>query len=185
MLSAFCAFAVAAGAVMLVLAGWGGGEKTGSAPVATHSVPARSPASSSASASRTVPHAHSRPGRELRRRRYPAPPWQPAATAVARTFVTWFDRWLAGESTARQAPDATASFAAELRASDNTVPPAARGHVGAITQLVVAGMPPRATDPHEAWIYAATRSQGVIVRFTVEERFQAGRWLVYAVYQGT
>lgn len=185
MLCAFCAFAVAAGAVTLVLAGRGGGGKAGFAPAATRSVPARSPAPSSATTSQTVPHAHSRPGGELRRQRHPAAPWQPAAAAAARTFVTWFDRWLAGESTARQAPEVTASFAAELRASDNTVPPAARGHVGAITQLVVAGMPPRATDPHEAWIYAATRSQGVIVRFTVQERFQTGRWLVYAVYQGT
>jgi hypothetical protein len=99
--------------------------------------------------------------------------------------VTWFDRWLAGESTARRAPDVTARFAAELRASDNAVPPAARGQPAAIQQLVVAGMPPRAPHPHEAWIYAATRSQGVIVRFTVEERVQTGRWLVYAVYQGT
>lgn len=104
--------------------------------------------------------------------------------ATGRRFVTWFDRWLAGESTARRAPDVTAAYGAKLRATVNNVPPAAQGHVAAIMHLVAAGMPPDATHPHEAWIYTSTRSQGAVIRFTVEERLHAGRWLVYDLYQG-
>ena len=50
--------------------------------------------------------------------------------------------------------------------------------------LVPAGMRPNATYPHEAWIYTATRSQGAVIQFTVEERLQDHRWLVYNLYQG-
>jgi hypothetical protein len=98
--------------------------------------------------------------------------------------VRWFDRWLAGESTARKAPDVTPVYAAKLRATDNNVPPAAKGHAAAIVHLIPAGMPPNATHPHEAWIYTATRSQGAVIQFTVEERLYARRWLVYNLYQG-
>jgi hypothetical protein len=98
--------------------------------------------------------------------------------------VTWFDRWLAGESTARQAPNVTGHYARKLLATATNVPPAARGHVAAIAQLVPAGMPPNAARPHKAWIYTTTRSQGAVIRFTVEERLIAGRWLVYNLYQG-
>lgn len=110
--------------------------------------------------------------------------WQTAALATARTFVTWFDRWLAAETTARQAPDVTPGYAAKLRTTGTDVPPAARGRVAAIVHLIPAGMPPNATDPTEAWIYTATRSQGAVVQFTVEERLHGRRWLVYNVYQG-
>jgi hypothetical protein len=98
--------------------------------------------------------------------------------------VRWFDRWLAGESTARQAPDVTGVYARKLLATANNVPPAARGQVAAIVSLILAAMPPDATHPREAWIYTATRSQGALIRFTVEERLIAGRWLVYDLYQG-
>ena len=50
--------------------------------------------------------------------------------------------------------------------------------------LIPAGMPPNATAPTEAWLYTATRSQGAVVQFTVEERLHGRRWLVYNVYQG-
>lgn len=99
-------------------------------------------------------------------------------------FVTWFDRWLAGESTARPAPDVTPVYAARLRATVNNVPPGARGQVAVIVSLIPAGMPPDATHPREAWIYTSTRSQAAVIRFTVEERLIAGHWLVYDLYQG-
>jgi hypothetical protein len=98
--------------------------------------------------------------------------------------VTWFDRWLAGEATASQAPDVTAAYAAKLRATGNNVPPAAQSHVASITHLIPAAMPPNAANPQEAWIYTATRSQGTVIQFTVQERLHAGRWLVYDLYQG-
>jgi hypothetical protein len=66
----------------------------------------------------------------------------------------------------------------------NNVPPAARGRVAAIVSLVAARMPPNAARPHETWIYAATRGQDAVIRFTVEERLTAGHWLVYDLYQG-
>lgn len=112
-------------------------------------------------------------------------PWHAAALATARAFVTWFDRWLAGESTARQAPHVTPRYAATLRATVNHVPPGARRQVAAIVSLIPAGMPPTAAHPHEAWIYTTTRSNGALVRFTVEERLTTGHWLVYSLYQGS
>ncbi|MGH2929463.1 MAG: hypothetical protein ACRDL8_14770 [Solirubrobacteraceae bacterium] len=104
--------------------------------------------------------------------------------ATGRHFVTWLDRWLAGEATARRAPYVTPAYAAKLRATVNNVPPAAQGHVSAIRRLVPAGMPPDATRPHEAWVYTSTSSQGALIHFTVEERLYGGRWLVYDLYQG-
>jgi hypothetical protein len=98
--------------------------------------------------------------------------------------VTWFDRWLAGASTARRAPDVTPAYAAKLRATVNNVPPAAHGQIAAIVHLISAGMPPNQAHPHEAWVYTATRSQGAVIQFTVQERLYAGRWLVYNLYQG-
>jgi hypothetical protein len=110
--------------------------------------------------------------------------WQTAALATVRAFVTWLDRWLAGESTARQAPDLTAGYASKPRATVNHVPPAAPEHVSALVHLVPVGMPPNATDPHKAWIYTPTRSQRAVIQITVEERLHDRRWLVYNLYQG-
>lgn len=117
-------------------------------------------------------------------RRSPRASWKQGALETAKAFVEWFDRWVAGESTARQAPEVTAAYAAKLRASTDNVPPAVKGHVATIVHLILAGMPPDAPDPREAWIYTATRSQGVVIQFTVKERLFGSRWLVYDLYQG-
>jgi hypothetical protein len=110
--------------------------------------------------------------------------WQAAAVASARAFVGWFDRWLAGESSARRAPEVTAAYAAKLRASVNNVPPAAKGHVAAMLYLIPVAMPPGAAHPHEVSVYTVTRSQGTVIRFTIRERLYGHRWLVYGLDQG-
>lgn len=185
MLPGLVAFAVAVVSVALATHGRGGGRKDTPLAHAGTSHPsavARSPAPAAASPRRAPP----RTSAQGRRLPWPshAAPWRAAALATARTFVTWFDRWLVGESSARQAPDVTGVYARKLLTAANNVPPAARGHVAVIVSLIPAAMPPDATHPREAWIYTATRSQGAVVRFTVEEQLIAGRWLVYDLYQG-
>ncbi len=176
-------------AVIVALAphGRGGGGKGTQAPTAAASrtsaatrSPAPASAASSLAPSHTSPQSRRPPLQPPR-----AAPWKAAAVSAARPFVTWFDRWLAGESTARQAPHVTRRYAATLRATVNNVPPGARRQVAAIVSLIPAGMPPTAAHPHEAWIYTTTRSNGALVRFTVEERLTAGHWLVYSLYQGS
>lgn len=174
-------------AVIVALAPHGadGGGKDTEAPAAAasrNSAAARSPAPASTSSSLAPAHTspQSRPPLQPTR----AAAWKAAALATARAFVTWFDRWLAGESTALQAPYITQRYAATLRATVNNVPPGARRQVAAIVSLIPAGMPPTAAHPDEAWIYTTTRSHGALVRFTVEERLTTGHWLVYNVYQG-
>jgi hypothetical protein len=110
--------------------------------------------------------------------------WQAAAVATARAFVGWFDRWLAGESSARRAPDVTPAYAAKLRVSPSNVPPAAKGHVAAVLYLIPVAMPPGAAHPHEVSVYTVTRSQGTVIRFTIRERLYGHRWLVYGLDQG-
>jgi hypothetical protein len=179
----------------IALAGCGTqGSHTRTAPNAT----ASAPPSASGSPSSTTPlsaaarsHASARTHGHLRRPAHPpharTAVWQAGALATAGTFVQWFDRWLAGESTARQAPDVTRGYAAKLRATVNNVPPAAKGRVAAIVHLIPAAMPPTAAHPREACVYTAARSQGTVIQFTVEERRSSrrGRWLVYNLYQGT
>lgn len=121
----------------VALRGAGGGGK-GKSAASSASAPAYSTASSPPDPSRGPHHRHSRPRRPPR-----AVHWQTAAVTTARTFVTSFNRWLAGEVTARQAPDVSPGYAAKLLATVNHVPPAARRHVAAIVHLVPAGMPPR------------------------------------------
>lgn len=134
----------------------------------------------------TLDSSTARPTHSLRRSGHYASTasWRQGALATAQAFVEWFDRWVGGESTARQAPDVTVTYSAKLQASIDNVPPAAKGHVAMIVHLVPAGMPPDAPDPREVWIYTATRSQDVVIQFTVEERLYGKRWLVYDVYQG-
>jgi hypothetical protein len=183
-----CALLAAGAAVTFALSGPGSGERhrPGQSRPATPAIRhAQAPARSAA----TAPEAstRSKPGRRTRHVPHwlaAAPHWQSPALATARSFVRWFDRWLAGEATARQAPNVTAAYAAKLRASVNHVPPAAQGHVASITHLIPAAMPPNAANPREAWIYTATRSQGAVIQFTVQERLHAGRWQVYDLYQG-
>src|SRR5437879_4681627 len=124
-LYAFWALLVAAAILAVALHGRGGGGKGGAARPATSSssAPTRSTAAPSRTPRHTRPHQH--PRRSPRR-----PPravhWQTAALATARTFVTWFDRWLAGETSGRQAPDVTPGYAAKLRATVTNVPPGAQ-----------------------------------------------------------
>jgi hypothetical protein len=138
---------------------------------------ASSPVISSSPSHRGHPHAPRPYARRLA--------WHAAALASARAFVRWFDRWLAGESSARRAPDVTPAYAAKLRASVNNVPPAARGHIAAVLYLIPVAMPPSAAHPHDVSVYTVTRSQGTVIRFTIRERLYGHRWLVYGLDQGT
>jgi hypothetical protein len=110
--------------------------------------------------------------------------WQAAVVATARAFVGWFDRWLAGESSARRAPNVTPAYAAKLRASPNNVPPAAKGRVAAVLYLIPVAIPPGAAHPHQVSVYTVTRTLGTVIRFTIRERLYGHRWLVYGLDQG-
>ena len=175
-----CATVLVAVVMTVLFSGHGGGERHRSLPSTAHT--GRRVAAGTTTHPRVQPPPGTRTVTGSRPR--PAVRWQVGAIRTARTFTTWFDRWLAGEATAGQAPDVTPGYAAKLRTTVNNVPPAASGHVATIVHLIPAAMPPRSADPREAWIYTATRSQGAVIQFTVQERLTAGRWLIYGVYQG-